>query len=92
LDKKFVFYYPFPHFFYTNKKNKKAVERIRVGLEIAWQDGSFNKLWQEYYQNNINQAKLDGRILYELFNSEMKHLPVNIDQYMYPIIQTSSID
>ncbi|WP_440873887.1 hypothetical protein [Thalassotalea sp. PLHSN55] len=85
LDQKFALHYPFPRFFYTRSKNLNGLRRIEKGLNIAWQDGSFMQLWQDFYLDMINEADLNNRIIFELENSAAPSFPRNIDQYMYKI-------
>ncbi len=82
-DESFILYYPLPRFFYLNSKSKLAKKRIEAGLKLAYQDGSFKKLWRQYYQPSINFAKLDQRKLFRLENPLLKKLPQDYVQYFF---------
>lgn len=80
-DENFVLVYPLPRFFYLNAKNTLAKERIQAGLQIAFKDGSFKKLWQEHYQSNVDFSKLDQRKHIYLENPLLKKLSPDYKQY-----------
>lgn len=80
-DESFVLVYPLPRFFYLNAKNTLAKERIQAGLQIAFKDGSFKKLWQEHYQSSVDFSKLDQRKHIYLENPLLKKLPPDYKQY-----------
>lgn len=80
-DENFVLVYPLPRFFYLNTKNTLAKERIQAGLQIAFKDGSFKKLWQEHYQSSVDFSKLEKRKHIYLENPLLKNLPPDYKQY-----------
>ncbi len=80
-DESFVLVYPLPRFFYLNAKNTLAKERIQTGLQIAFKDGSFKKLWQNHYQSSIDFSKLHQRKHIYLENPLLKNLPLDYKQY-----------
>lgn len=80
-DESFVLIYPLPRFFYLNTKSTLAKERIHAGLEIAFKDGSFKKLWQKHYQASVDFAKLQQRKFIYLENPLLRNLSPNYKQY-----------
>jgi hypothetical protein len=64
-----------------NAKNTLAKERIQAGLQIAFEDGSFKKLWQKHYQSSVAFSKLDQRKHIYLENPLLKNLPTDYKQY-----------
>ena len=47
LYNRFIFYYPFPMYFFVNKENKELAKRIEQGLEKAIDSGEFDRYMQE---------------------------------------------
>jgi len=82
-DDKFVLYYPLPRFFFTSKGNTKAAERVRRGLEIAWKDGSFQKLWEERYGKYLRELKIKERTIFEIENNLIHNLDESYKQYLF---------
>lgn len=80
-DDSFVLVYPLPRFFYLNVKNTLAKERIQAGLQIAFKDGSFKKLWQKHYQASVDFSKLQDRKFFYLENPFLKDLPPDYKKY-----------
>lgn len=83
IDDSFSLYYPLPRFFYTNKKNKKLIERIQKGLIIAYNDGSLIKLWKKQYLESVNFVKLDKRKIFSIDNPNLKDVKFNYSKYFY---------
>ena len=52
----------------VNRKNTRLAHDIRVGLEKAIRDGSFHKLFQQYFGAQIRKAHLETRTVIELQN------------------------
>ncbi|WP_293749891.1 hypothetical protein [uncultured Paraglaciecola sp.] len=67
-------YYPLPRFFVTDKNNIENANRVEKGLKIAFEDGSFNKLWEEYFRDSIELVNLQSRTLIKLDNPYIKRL------------------
>ncbi len=82
-DKSFVLYYPLPRFFYTHSKNKEAISRIKLGLEIAYQDGSLMKLWKKNYQQSIDFINLKNRKIYKIKNTTIEGLEPSYEKYLF---------
>ncbi len=82
-DETFALVYPLPRFFYTNKENNAALERVNSGLKRAYEDGSLLKLWQETYQKSLDFSQLDKRTLIYLENPNVRDLDIDYKQYFY---------
>jgi len=53
------------HFLIT-RDNQLLHQAITRGLNIAWQDGSFMRLFYEFFGQSIASAQLDKRLVFEL--------------------------
>ncbi|WJG10297.1 hypothetical protein [Aliiglaciecola sp. LCG003] len=80
-----AFYYPLPRFFVTNKNNLKNGARVELGLRKAFEDGSFIKLWEEYFLANIERANVSERNIIQLENPFIKTLDEQYKKYNYPL-------
>lgn len=78
-------YYPLPRFFVTDKNNIKNADRIEKGLKIAFEDGSFIKLWEEYFRDSIELVNLQSRTLIKLDNPYIQNLDSDFQKYNYPL-------
>ena len=84
--------YPLPRFFYTHKSCKTALERVNMGLKIAYSDGSLKKLWLKNYQDSIDFVKLDKRKIYNIENPLLKKLNFDFQKYFYkPVNETAEV-
>lgn len=75
VEPNLAFFYSFPLYFYVQKSNTRLADRLERGLKIAEKDGSFNKLFMEFYGNYIQQGNIGKRKVFMLTNSS---LPKNI--------------
>lgn len=82
-DSHLALYYPLPKFFFAHKDNQAALDRVQKGLEIAYQDGSFNNLWSKRHITALTRAQLKQRNLIKLENPLIKHLPRQYETYLY---------
>lgn len=87
-DTHLALYYPLPKFFFAHKDSQAALDRVQKGLEIAYKDGSFNKLWSKRHLNTLERAQLKQRNIIQLENPLIKHLARDYETYLYdPINQ-----
>jgi hypothetical protein len=71
-----VLHYPAAVYFFVRKNNTRLATDIAEGLEKMIADGSFEKLFQEYYGEMIRKSALKERRVFELKNPLMpKTLP-----------------
>lgn len=75
--------YPLPRFFYTHASNTKAIQRVMEGLQIAYEDGSLQKLWMEQYRDSITFVNLNIRKIIKIENPNILNLDFNYQQYFY---------
>ena len=88
FDKSFVLVYDLPRFFYINKENILAKNRIEKGLEIAFNDGSLKTLWEKYNRESIDYTELTKRKVYHLDNPLLKDLKTDYRRYFFdPMIK-----
>lgn len=68
IDKHIVIHYPAAFYFYVKKGNKELAAVLQRGLEVAIQDGSFDKLFYAFHKKEILNAGLETRRVIELKN------------------------
>lgn len=71
IENGIALFYPYPVYFFVRKDNVRLAERLKRGLELALEDGSFRKLFLDYHKNLIAQAGLGKRILIRLENDDL---------------------
>ena len=85
IEKKISLYYPLPKFFFTHKSNKKALKRLDEGLTLAYEDGSFNKLWKRFYAKSLEFANLKNRKILKIENPFLKDIDPSYKKYIYQV-------
>ena len=83
IDKRIAIFYPLPRFFFLHKSNKNALKRLSEGLKIAYQDGSFVKLWNNYFEKSIKKANLKNKKIFILDNPYLDKIDQSYKKYMY---------
>ena len=81
-DTNTILYYPLPRFFFTSKQNKPAIERIKKGLELAYQDGSLLALWKKYYLESVRFINFITAKIFTIENPYLKGLDDSYQQYV----------
>ena len=72
-----VLHYPTAIYFFVRQGNTQLAADITDGLEKMIADGSFEKLFQQYYGATIRKAALKERRVFELKNPLMpKDMPI----------------
>jgi hypothetical protein len=61
-------YYHAPLYFFVSKDNPALAKAIESGLEKAIKDGSFDRLFNQYYGESIRRAGLEQRTVIQLAN------------------------
>jgi hypothetical protein len=82
-DEYFVLHYSMPRFYYLNKRNQLAKERIEKGLMIAYQDGSVKALWEKHFLASVEFVKLKQRREFKLENPFITPLQEHYEKYFY---------
>ncbi len=86
-DESMVISYPIPRFFYTNKMNSKALDRVKRGVMIAYENGTLKELWEAQYQKSIDYVNLKDRKLFELENPLVNTLNFDYKKYFFDPLQ-----
>ena len=70
IEKRFLLYYDSPFYFFVNKENKRLASRLEYGLKVAFEDGSFEQLFDNHpvSANILEQFNLAERELIVLDN------------------------
>ncbi|MES2676451.1 MAG: hypothetical protein V4660_19590 [Pseudomonadota bacterium] len=68
IDDSFMLVYPLPRFFYTNSKNVLAKERIELGINLAYTDGSLKKLWLKHFSASLKYVNPGARNIIPMEN------------------------
>lgn len=87
IDDHFMLVYPLPRFFYFNKANQLAKERISLGLHRAYGDGSLQRLWQDHHRPSLDLVKLGGRKVIYLENPLVKGFELSVKPDFMPLLQ-----
>lgn len=71
LDPYLVLHYPTAKYFFVNRANTVLAEVVRGGFEKAIADGSFQRLFEGYYDEDIRRFDLRHRQVIELANPDL---------------------
>ncbi|MFZ6774202.1 amino acid ABC transporter substrate-binding protein [Undibacterium sp. SXout7W] len=78
IEKNLLIYYPFPYYFFFNKQDQEIKERVEAGLRIMQKDGSFDAIFNKYYQDAITKLNMKSRRIIRLNNPHLpKDTPIN---------------
>ena len=69
VDPHVLLHYPTAMYFFFSRKRPELAETVRIGMEKAIADGSFERLFQQHFAASLQRAQLDQRQLIELHNS-----------------------
>lgn len=68
VEQHLALYYPWPYYFFFNRKDAALAKRVEAGLRIMLKDGSFDALFHKNYDHAIERAKLAHRRIIRLEN------------------------
>ncbi|WP_339410156.1 hypothetical protein [Pseudomonas sp. EA_35y_Pfl2_R5] len=68
VDPHVLLHYPTAMYFFFSRKRPELAETVRIGMEKAIADGSFERLFQQHFAASLQRARLDQRQLIELHN------------------------
>lgn len=68
VDPQVLLHYPTAMYFFFSRKRPELAETVRIGMEKAIADGSFERLFQQHFATSLQRAQLDQRQLIELHN------------------------
>ncbi len=83
IETSIAVHYPFPRFFYTTVGNADAAKRILTGLKIAYEDGSFNRIWRRHFGKSIKFVQLHNRKIFKLSNPFAVKLSQDYKKYNF---------
>ncbi len=86
IDEQFLLVYPLPRFFYLNIKNKLAKERIELGLQRAYADGTLQALWKANFQPSLEMVKLQKRKIIRLENPLLNGFEMSFEPDFMPLL------
>lgn len=81
-DKSICIYYPLPKFFFTHKDNVEFAERVKTGLENAYQSGDLFKLWKKYFYDKVMFSNLSQRKIFKFENPKISAVDKSYEQYI----------
>lgn len=68
VESSVALYYPIYVYFFVPKNKKMLAARIKQGLKIALEDGSFKALFKKHHKDILKKASLDDRKIFILSN------------------------
>lgn len=68
VEQHLALHYFYDSYFFVNKRNTKLAANIAEGMEKAVADGSFDKIFNEYWGERVRKARLNERTVIELRN------------------------
>lgn len=71
IEKSALLYYPMPLVFYVNPNNPKLAHALEEGLEICFNNGQFEDLFDKHYGETLATAKLQNRTIIPLNNPQL---------------------
>ncbi|WP_395008100.1 hypothetical protein [Undibacterium sp.] len=72
IDTAIILHYPTAFYFFVAPQQKKLAADLTRGLEKAVADGSFEHLFNRYFQSFIRRANIKDRVILELKNPLIK--------------------
>lgn len=61
IEKNLLIYYPWPYYFFFNRKDTALKQRVEHGIRMMMKDGSFDAIFKKYNGKAIGLANLKGR-------------------------------
>ena len=84
VEKNICLYYPLPRYFYTAKKNTLLAKRMTKGLNILFDTGEFDKIWNKYNLPSIKQSNLLKRKIFYIDNNYLPNdIPFSTKKYWF---------
>ena len=68
IEKNLLIYYPWPYYFFFNRRDAALRDRVEAGLRKMLADGSFDAIFWKYNGKAIEEANLKGRRVIRLKN------------------------
>lgn len=84
IEKSLALYIPQPNYFFVSPTTPKIAKRLEEGLLSIIADGTFDKMFKEYFGEFIRRANLDNRRIIYLENLTLSDkTPLNQPQLWY---------
>ncbi|MCY1281550.1 hypothetical protein D9M70_303600 [compost metagenome] len=83
VDQHLVLHYPSAFYYFTSRARPELADTIRRGLEAAIADGSFDRLFQQYFGEALHALRLERRRVIELDNPLLPPLPLERPELWY---------
>jgi len=68
VERHLLLYYPWPYYFFCNRKDAALAGRIERGLKRMREDGSFDRIFWKYNRGAIEEARMSERRLIRIPN------------------------
>jgi hypothetical protein len=68
IEKNLLIYYPWPYYFFFNKKDVALKNRVEAGLRIMLRDGSYDQLFRKHNRKAIELIKQRQHRIIQLKN------------------------
>ena len=81
LEPGFALHYELPRFFFLNKKNALARQRIEQGLRMAYADGSLWALQVHFFKAAVNAAHMPQRKVFALESTGIDGIDFDYKKY-----------
>jgi hypothetical protein len=81
LDKTFALVYDLPQFFYTHRSNRELADRVTLGLEMAYADGSLQALARTHLSDSLRYADMPKRRVFRLHTPPPKGIDFDYRRY-----------
>lgn len=80
IDTQFALWYPNVAYFFVTQENRALAKLVERGLENAIMDGSFDIIFNAYFEDFIRQAQLEGRELIVLKHPDVAEQKFPLDR------------
>ena len=68
IEQHLLLYYPWPFYFFFNKKDQALHDRVEAGIRLMLKDGAFEDIFNKYNRAAIQQLGLQNRRIIKLNN------------------------
>lgn len=93
IEPNLALYYPSATYFFVAKTNIELAKNIEEGLQLAIQDGSFDKLFNHYFAEIIKRSDLRNRHIFYLTNPNLpKNTPLDRPELWLALPHAESAD
>lgn len=83
IEESKILYFPLPSYFFVSPQNKRLKKRIEHGLWKAYYDGSFEKLFNRFYLDFIQQSNIKNKTIFYMKNPSLPYHKVFDDERLW---------